>query len=95
MLTKVGLTQSATHGCNTVRSWLTMASRKIETFLLFSQDIPSQNLGFVDPKAQSLTVTVSGRDFTVHQSPGILSSSRAGGTTGAGKQNEYADIISR
>ncbi|KAL8297026.1 hypothetical protein RB597_006225 [Gaeumannomyces tritici] len=54
-----------------------------ETFLLFAQDIPSQNLGFVDSAASSLELTVAGKDLTVHQSPGILSSTRSGGTTGA------------
>ncbi|KAG9253380.1 putative methyltransferase-domain-containing protein [Emericellopsis atlantica] len=54
-----------------------------ETFLLFSRPIPSHNLGFIDPKASSIDVTISKRDYTIHQSPGLLSSSRAGGTTGA------------
>ncbi|TLS29697.1 hypothetical protein PpBr36_01070 [Pyricularia pennisetigena] len=54
-----------------------------ETFILFSQDIPSQNLGFIDPSASTLELTVAGRDLTIHQSPGILSSTRSGGTTGA------------
>ena len=54
-----------------------------ETFLLFSQDLPSQNLGFVDAKCTSLDITISGRDFNIIQSPGLLSSNRAEGTTGA------------
>ena len=54
-----------------------------ETFLLFSQDTPSQNLGFVDAKATRLELTVSGRDFDTTQSPGLLASNRQGGTTGA------------
>lgn len=54
-----------------------------ETFLLFSQSIPSQNLGFIDAKATSLELTVSDNDLTITQSPGLLSSNRAGGTTGA------------
>ena len=54
-----------------------------ETFLLFSQSIPSQNLGFVDAKARELEITVSGRDLTIEQSPGLLASNREGGTTGA------------
>jgi hypothetical protein len=57
----------------------------LETFLLFSQQpVDSQNLGFIDPKAQSVQVSISGRDFTVNQSPTLLSSQREGGTTGAG-----------
>ncbi|KAK8090565.1 hypothetical protein PG994_000070 [Apiospora phragmitis] len=54
-----------------------------ETFLLFSQEIPSQNLGFVDARASSLDLTVAGKDYVIHQSPAVLSSNRAGGTTGA------------
>ena len=56
-----------------------------ETFLLFSHAIPSQNLGFVDPAAQTLDLSVAGRDVVVHQSPAVLASNRAGGTTGAGE----------
>ncbi|TVY65520.1 Diaminohydroxyphosphoribosylamino-pyrimidine deaminase [Lachnellula suecica] len=54
-----------------------------ESFLLFSQSIPSQNLGFVDSKATSLDLTIGDRDLTILQSPTILSSNRGGGTTGA------------
>jgi hypothetical protein len=58
----------------------------LETFLLFSRDIPSQNLGFVDSSASASTldITVAGKDLTIHQSPTLLTSNRAGGTTGAG-----------
>ncbi|KAF7887178.1 uncharacterized protein EAF02_003825 [Botrytis sinoallii] len=54
-----------------------------EAFLLFSQTIPSQNLGFVDSKATEIDFTINGRDLTIYQSPTILSSNRDGGTTGA------------
>ncbi|KAK3901143.1 hypothetical protein C8A05DRAFT_45144 [Staphylotrichum tortipilum] len=54
-----------------------------ETFELFAQDLPSQNLGFIDPRAPTLELAIAGRDLTIHQSPSILSSNRAGGTTGA------------
>lgn len=54
-----------------------------ETFLLFSQSRPSHNLGIVDAKATELELTVSGRDLNIVQSPGLLSSDRKGGTTGA------------
>ncbi|KAL3457350.1 hypothetical protein BJX64DRAFT_20010 [Aspergillus heterothallicus] len=54
-----------------------------ESFLLFSQDIPSSNLGFVDSKATIVDITIHGQDYTINQSPTLLSSSRAGGTTGA------------
>lgn len=56
-----------------------------EAFLLFSQDIPTSNLGFVNARATTLDLTIRGNEYTIHQSPTILSSSRAGGTTGAGK----------
>lgn len=54
-----------------------------ESFLLFSQSIPSQSLGFVDSKATLIEVDVNNREFQIHQSPTILSSNRGGGTTGA------------
>jgi hypothetical protein len=54
-----------------------------ETYELFSKEPPSGNLGFVDPKAKTLQLTVAGHDLTIHQSPTALSSNRAGGTTGA------------
>ena len=56
-----------------------------ESFLLFSRVMPSHNLGFVDPKAKTLDLTISGRDFVIHQSPAILTSHRDEGTTGAGR----------
>lgn len=56
---------------------------KEETFLLFSQSIPSQDLGFIDAKAREIEVTFSGRDLCIEQSPGLLLSNREGGTTGA------------
>jgi hypothetical protein len=54
-----------------------------ETYDLFAQDLPSHSLGFIDPKAPTLELTIAGRDLTIHQSPGVLASNRAGGTTGA------------
>lgn len=56
-----------------------------EAFLLFSQDIPTANLGFIDSRATTLEVAIRGNEYTIHQSPTLLSSSRAGGTTGAGR----------
>ncbi|KAK3944880.1 ribosomal lysine N-methyltransferase 5 [Diplogelasinospora grovesii] len=59
-------------------------SAEEETYDLFSQDLPSQQgLGFINSKAPTLDLTIADRDLTIHQSPGILSSNRAGGTTGA------------
>lgn len=37
----------------------------------------------VDPKASLLEISVAGREFKLSQSPGILQSTRGGGTTGA------------
>ncbi|KAK0620297.1 hypothetical protein B0T14DRAFT_431553 [Immersiella caudata] len=54
-----------------------------ETYDLFAQNLPSHSLGFIDPKAQALELSIAGRDLTIHQSPGVLASNRAGGTTGA------------
>ncbi|KAL7921638.1 hypothetical protein ACQKWADRAFT_294851 [Trichoderma austrokoningii] len=54
-----------------------------ETFLLYANDIPSQGLGFIDSHASVLDLQLNGRDITIHQSPGVLASSRKGGTTGA------------
>jgi hypothetical protein len=56
----------------------------LEAFLLFSQSLPSHNLGFVDSTAARLHLTVADRDLSIVQSPTILSSNRGGGTTGAG-----------
>ena len=54
-----------------------------ETFLLFAHCIPSQNLGYVDKTVASVELSIAGRDFTIQQSPTLLSSNRPGGTTGA------------
>ncbi|KAL9051266.1 MAG: hypothetical protein Q9206_004766 [Seirophora lacunosa] len=54
-----------------------------ELFSIYSQSLPSQNLGFVDPKCSMLDIEVAGRNLSIVQSPALLSSDRAGGTTGA------------
>ncbi|CAI7634298.1 unnamed protein product [Penicillium palitans] len=54
-----------------------------ESFLLFAQDIPSNNLGMLNPRAPSVEISIHGNEYTIHQSPSLLSSHRAGGTTGA------------
>ncbi|CAO2652893.1 Nn.00g023040.m01.CDS01 [Neocucurbitaria sp. VM-36] len=54
-----------------------------EAFIIFSQDIPSQSLGFIDSQASSLDISVAGHDLTIHQSRGLLTSDRKAGTTGA------------
>lgn len=40
-------------------------------------------MGFIDSKVDALEIEVSGHDYILRQSPGLLTSSRAGGTTGA------------
>ena len=54
-----------------------------ETFYLFSQPAVSQDLGFVDSKADAIELHIVGRDLTISQSQGLLCSNRAEGTTGA------------
>lgn len=66
-----------------------------ESFLLFSQRIPSQNLGFLDNRATTLEVSISSRYFTIHQSPTLLSSNRAAGTTGAGMMESHGILSLR
>ncbi|KAL2206459.1 hypothetical protein CC79DRAFT_1398380 [Sarocladium strictum] len=60
-----------------------VADHEEETFILYSRPRTTHSLGFIDPKASSVDVTIHNKDYTVHQSPTLLSSSRAGGTTGA------------
>ncbi|KKA31242.1 hypothetical protein TD95_002748 [Thielaviopsis punctulata] len=54
-----------------------------ETFLLFSETFPSGNLGFIDPHATTIPLTIHSHDLLIHQSPSLLSSTRSRGTTGA------------
>ncbi|KAA8622325.1 nicotinamide n-methyltransferase [Pyrenophora tritici-repentis] len=54
-----------------------------EAFIIFSQAIPSQSLGFIDSQAATLEVSVAGHDLVIHQSRGLLTSDRKAGTTGA------------
>ncbi|KAH7030850.1 uncharacterized protein B0I36DRAFT_114838 [Microdochium trichocladiopsis] len=54
-----------------------------ETFLLFSREIPSQNLGFVDAHATNIDLSIAGKEYVITQSPTVLTSNREGGTTGA------------
>ncbi|KAJ4407645.1 Ribosomal protein lysine methyltransferase [Neurospora sp. IMI 360204] len=78
--------------CEGLESFLRLLGNEIkdsddadeETYDLYAQDLPSSDLGIIDPKTTELQLTVAGRELTIHQSPGILSSARAGGTTGAG-----------
>ena len=59
------------------------SSIKAEMFNVFSQSMSSQDLGMVDPKVQSLDVSIGSRDFSIAQSPGLLRSEIKAGTTGA------------
>jgi len=55
----------------------------VETFILYANEVTSRGLGMLDARAQSLELTVAGRDLTIHQNPSLLKSNRPGGTTGA------------
>jgi hypothetical protein len=59
-------------------------NKLIEAFLLFAQDVASNNLGMIDSRAPSIELSINDNEYTIHQSPSLLSSHRAGGTTGAG-----------
>ncbi|RPB26031.1 hypothetical protein L211DRAFT_822034 [Terfezia boudieri ATCC MYA-4762] len=54
-----------------------------DTFAVLAHRPPPKNLGFIDHTSSSLSVTVNGHDFAINQSPQLLKSQRAGGTTGA------------
>lgn len=64
---------------------LTLLTLMIETFLLYANTVPLEGLGFIDSRASMLEIQLNGKDVTIHQSPGVLASSRKGGTTGAGQ----------
>lgn len=51
--------------------------------MLFSQDVPSQNLGIIDSQSPLLDLSIGSRDLSIKQSPAVLNSARGGGTTGA------------
>ncbi|KAI9750973.1 MAG: hypothetical protein M4579_006233, partial [Chaenotheca gracillima] len=63
-----------------------------ETFILFSRPFVTQDLGMINPKAATIELSVAGRDFTIHQSPGMLSSNRGNGTTGAGRLKSQSNL---
>ncbi|KAJ4360410.1 Ribosomal protein lysine methyltransferase [Didymosphaeria variabile] len=55
-----------------------------ESFVVFSHDVPSQqSLGFIDSQAAEIEISIGGRDLTIRQSRGLLTSDRKEGTTGA------------
>lgn len=56
-----------------------------ETFELFTRYNNANTLGMVAQGETSVDVSIAGRDMTIQQSPGLLTSSRSGGTTGAGR----------
>ena len=57
---------------------------RTEAFVVFSQTIPSQSLGFIVSKTPVIELSVAGRDLSIHQSRELLTSDRKQGTTGAG-----------
>lgn len=69
--------------CNPCTS-TTRSPSRADAFAVFSQDIPSSSLGFIDAHAAALELTVAGADLVIHQSRGLLTSQRKAGTTGAG-----------
>ena len=83
--TPTAIFRSALIECGFTEHCAEIVVYSLETFLLFCQSFPSQNLGFVDPKASVVDFTIDGRDLAIHQSPGLLTSGREGGTTGAGR----------
>ncbi|RMZ86349.1 hypothetical protein DV736_g6423, partial [Chaetothyriales sp. CBS 134916] len=54
-----------------------------ETFFIFSQDVPSSNLGYIDNTSSTIDIDIGSRSLTLRQSPGLLKSDRSTGTTGA------------
>ncbi|PVI04497.1 hypothetical protein DM02DRAFT_179171 [Periconia macrospinosa] len=54
-----------------------------DSFLYYSQPLPSHSLGFLDRNASELSVSVADRLLTIRQSPSLLTSNRKEGTTGA------------
>ncbi|KAF2999750.1 hypothetical protein E8E13_004864 [Curvularia kusanoi] len=54
-----------------------------EAFVIFSQEIPSTDLGIIDAHAETLELSVAGIDLVIYQSRGLLTSDRKAGTTGA------------
>lgn len=62
-----------------------LADAEEAAFLVFSHALPSQSLGFIDARAATLQLTVAGHDLLLRQSPGLLTSHRKEGTTGAGR----------
>lgn len=47
--------------------------------MLFSQDLPSNNLGIVDSKSDVVDLDIANRSMSFKQSPGLLNSHRHGG----------------
>ncbi|EPS40011.1 hypothetical protein H072_6185 [Dactylellina haptotyla CBS 200.50] len=54
-----------------------------ECFLLFSNKPNNRDLGFVSRTESTVSVAINSQDFTIHQSPSLLASTREAGTTGA------------
>lgn len=67
--------------CNR-QHWLILTAF-VETYECFARRAPLTNLGMHDSKATSVIVELDGRAYEIRQSPGLLTSSRSSGTTGA------------
>ncbi|KAJ8608309.1 hypothetical protein MRB53_039731 [Persea americana] len=59
------------------------AELRVDAFVDFSHRTAIPDLGMLDPAALTVEVHVAGSDVTLRQSPGLLKSNRAQGTTGA------------
>ncbi|KAF3903837.1 hypothetical protein AA313_de0209427 [Arthrobotrys entomopaga] len=54
-----------------------------ECFILFSNKPDNRDLGFVSRTDSTVSVTINSHDYTIHQAPSLLTSTRETGTTGA------------
>lgn len=76
----------------TVESFLALLGEPLNAETLY-EDIfavlihrpPPRNLGFIDRTSTTVSVSVNEHEFAISQSPQLLNSHRAGGTTGAGR----------
>lgn len=55
-----------------------------DIFTVLAHRPSPKNLGFIDSTSSTLSVTVNGHELAINQSPQLLKSHRAEGTTGAG-----------
>ena len=63
-----------------------------ETFELFSRYRGFSSLGMVAKGAVKVDISIGDQDFSITQSPGLLTSNRQDGTTGAGSSFNLLSI---